>query len=61
MAKLLQSFPHIGMKEYSTVSAAILPTEARHSAFLDGPVSKRNPWSTSLEVHTSLMQAHSRH
>ncbi|KAF8327108.1 ferritin-like domain-containing protein [Amanita rubescens] len=40
----------IKRKEYSSVAAAILPTEARHSAWLNSAVRKQNPWSTSLET-----------
>ncbi|GAW06807.1 hypothetical protein LENED_008757 [Lentinula edodes] len=45
---------YITNKEYLTAAAVILSTEARHAAWIAGPVNKENPWSGSLDTPLGL-------
>ncbi|KAJ3877264.1 ferritin-like domain-containing protein [Lentinula edodes] len=45
---------YISNKEYLTAAAVILSTEARHAAWVAGPVNKENPWASPFDTPLSL-------
>ncbi|KAJ4477557.1 ferritin-like domain-containing protein [Lentinula aciculospora] len=44
----------VSSKAYLTTAATILSTEARHAAWIAGPVNKENPWSGPFDTPLSL-------
>ncbi|KAJ3990632.1 ferritin-like domain-containing protein, partial [Lentinula boryana] len=45
---------YVTNKDYLTTAAVILSTEARHAAWVAGPVNKENPWSGPLDTPLGL-------
>ncbi|KAJ3866764.1 ferritin-like domain-containing protein [Lentinula novae-zelandiae] len=45
---------YITNSQYLTTAAAILSTEARHAAWVAGPVNKENPWANPFDTPLSL-------
>ncbi|KAJ3993108.1 ferritin-like domain-containing protein [Lentinula boryana] len=45
---------YVTNKDYLTTAAVILSTEARHAAWVAGPVNKENPWSGPFDTPLGL-------
>ncbi|KAJ3765613.1 ferritin-like domain-containing protein [Lentinula raphanica] len=50
---------YLTTKQYITNAAAILSTEARHAAWIAGPVNKGNPWSGPYDTPLTVGSAYS--